>query len=155
VLTLWDVATTLATFVLMEPFAWVLHRYVMHGIGWGWHQTHHRPHAGYWETNDLYSLVFALPSMALFALGYGVPGYRACWFVGLGVVLYGVAYFVVHDGLVHQRFPLRLRARGVYLKRLVQAHRLHHAAHTREGAVSFGFLYARDPRVLARELRAR
>lgn len=149
-----DVALTLLTFVLMEPFAWALHRYVMHGVGWGWHQTHHQPRAGWFEKNDLYSLVFALPSMGLFALGYWVPGYRMCWFLGLGIVLYGAAYFVVHDGLVHKRFRVPLQASG-YLKRLVQAHRLHHAVDQRHGAVSYGFLYARDPRALAQELRTR
>jgi beta-carotene 3-hydroxylase len=149
-----DFAITVLTFVLMEPIAWVLHRHVMHGIGWGWHRSHHLPHEGFWEKNDLYSLIFAAPSVVLFALGFWVPGYRVCWFLGLGIVLYGLAYFVVHDGLVHQRFRMP-RLRGTYLKRLIQAHRLHHATRTREGAVSYGFLYARDPRALRAELRAR
>jgi beta-carotene 3-hydroxylase len=37
----------------------------------------------------------------------------------------------------------------------VQAHRLHHAVRTREGAVSFGFLLVPDPRRLAAELKSR
>jgi beta-carotene 3-hydroxylase len=63
-------------------------------------------------------------------------------------------YAVVHDGLVHARFPFRLVPRSGYAKRLVQAHRLHHATHGRDGAVSFGFLYAPDVRKLKARLRA-
>ena len=44
--------------------------------------------------------------------------------------------------------------RGGYAKRLVQAHWLHHACVGREGGVSFGFVFARDPAVLKRELAA-
>ena len=41
-----------------------------------------------------------------------------------------------------------------YLKRLVQAHNLHHATVGKEGGVSFGFVLARDPARLKRELAA-
>jgi len=41
-----------------------------------------------------------------------------------------------------------------YARRLVQAHRLHHATLGKEGGVSFGFVFARDPAMLKRELRA-
>jgi beta-carotene 3-hydroxylase len=40
-----------------------------------------------------------------------------------------------------------------YAKRLVQAHKLHHATNGKEGGVSFGFVVARDPATLKRELR--
>ncbi len=42
---------------------------------------------------------------------------------------------------------------GAYLKRLIQAHRLHHAVRSREGAVSFGFLYAPPVKKLKEQLR--
>ena len=70
------------------------------------------------------------------------------------MTLYGFFYFVVHDGLVHQRWPFRVTPKHGYAKRLVQAHRLHHATHGRDGAVSFGFLYAPDVRKLKAKLRA-
>ena len=72
----------------------------------------------------------------------------------VGVTGYGVLYAVVHDGLVHHRWPFRLTPRHGYAKRLVQAHRLHHATLGRAGAVSFGFLYAPDVRRLKARLRA-
>ena len=40
-----------------------------------------------------------------------------------------------------------------YAKRLVQAHKLHHATIGKEGGVSFGFVFARDPVKLKAELK--
>jgi beta-carotene 3-hydroxylase len=37
---------------------------------------------------------------------------------------------------------------------LVQAHKLHHATRSKEGGVSFGFVFARDPAKLKAELAA-
>jgi beta-carotene 3-hydroxylase len=70
----------------------------------------------------------------------------------VGVLIYGVIYTLVHDGLVHQRYFRWVPKRG-YAKRLVQAHKLHHATIGKEGGVSFGFVIARDPARLKRELR--
>ncbi len=41
------------------------------------------------------------------------------------------------------------------MKRIVQAHRLHHAVETKHGTVSFGFIYAPKPEVLKAELQRR
>ena len=81
------------------------------------------------------------------------PGHGPLYWVGIGMSVYGVLYFFVHDGLVHQRWPFRYVPRNGYLKRLVQAHRLHHAVDGRDGAVSFGFLYAPPVRRLKEQLR--
>jgi beta-carotene 3-hydroxylase len=93
----------------------------------------------------------------MFALGSGwVMSERAWWpgtWIGLGILGYGVIYTLVHDGLVHQRY-FRWVPRGGYARRLVQAHKLHHATVGREGGVSFGFVLARDPVLLKRELAA-
>jgi beta-carotene 3-hydroxylase len=69
------------------------------------------------------------------------------------MTIYGFLYFLAHDGLVHNRWPFKIVPKNNYLKRLVQAHRLHHAVHGREGCVSFGFLYAPEIVQLKRELR--
>ncbi|MFN0300976.1 MAG: sterol desaturase family protein [Burkholderiales bacterium] len=143
----------IAAVVVMELVANLTHRYVMHGIGWGWHRSHHEPSSGRWEKNDLYALVFAGISILLFwldAYRYGV-----LWWVAVGMTLYGVLYSVFHDGLVHRRYPVCLPVRWRYLERLTEAHRIHHASRERDGAVSFGFLYAARPDRLALELRTR
>ena len=141
----------LVTVVAMEGVAWASHKYAMHGFAWGWHRDHHAPRrVGAFERNDRFALLGAALSIALFALG------RAGWWpgasLGFGVLLYGLVYTLVHDGLVHQRW-FRWAPRRGYARRLVQAHKLHHAAVSKEGGVSFGFVFARDPAALTAELR--
>lgn len=149
-------ATVIATVAAMELAAWSSHKYVMHGFGWAWHRDHHEPHDRLFEKNDLFALVGAVMSISMFALGSPLVMGRSAWepgtWIGLGVLIYGVIYSLVHDGLVHQRYFRWVPRRG-YARRLVQAHRLHHATLGREGGVSFGFVIARDPAVLKRELR--
>lgn len=140
-----DGAVICATVVGMELVAWSVHKYIMHGPGWRWHQSHHLPRTGAFEKNDLYGLLFALISVALFTSRAGGWMFQ----VAIGMCVYGACYALLHDVLVHGRGPVRLRPRGRLLRRLVQAHRLHHATPTRQGAVSFGFLYAPPPRSLA------
>jgi beta-carotene 3-hydroxylase len=138
-----------ATVAAMEAVAWAVHKYVMHGPGWAWHRSHHRPRQGTFEKNDLYAMVFAGLSLLLFMLADAWWPLRA---IAVGTAVYGLLYTLFHDGLVHRRLPFFRAPRRGYLKRLVQAHRIHHAVAEREGAVSFGFLYAPSPRKLKREL---
>lgn len=147
----------LATVLAMEMVAWSSHKYIMHGFGWGWHRDHHERHDGFFEKNDLYAVVGAAMSISAFAAGSPlILGAQAWWpgtWIGLGVLVYGIIYTLIHDGLVHQRWFRWVPKRG-YAKRLVQAHKLHHATVGKEGGVSFGFVFARDPAVLKRELKA-
>lgn len=146
----------LATVFIMEWVAWSSHKYIMHGWGWGWHRDHHEPHNNALEKNDLYGIVGAVTSISLFALGsplvLGDSALEPATWVGLGVMFYGIIYTVVHDGLVHQRYFKYVPRRG-YAKRLVQAHKLHHATIGKEGGVSFGFVLARDPAKLKADLK--
>ena len=144
-----------ATVLVMEGFAYVLHRFVMHSrLGWNWHESHHRARTGWFEKNDLYAVVFALPSILLIWGGLnGGWGDWATW-MGAGVAFYGVIYFGFHDIIVHGRLPHRIVPRATYFKRIVQAHKLHHAVESRDGAVSFGFLYAPPVERLKQALQA-
>jgi len=142
----------IASIIGMEIFAWLIHKYVMHGPGWGWHESHHTETKGLLEKNDLYAVVFSFIAAGFF-IG-GSMGVTWLWYVGLGLTIYGALYAIVHDGLVHRRLPFPRKARGKYMKRLVQAHRLHHAAHTKKGCVSFGFIWAEDVQKLKAQLKA-
>ena len=144
--------TLVGTIVGMELVAALVHRYVMHGMGWGWHRSHHEPHDGTFELNDLYAIVFAGLAFAI-VMVFPIAG--PFYWIGIGMSVYGLLYFFVHDGLVHQRWPFRHVPRNPYLKRLVQAHRLHHVVEGREGCVSFGFLWAPPVRRLRAALRDR
>lgn len=146
------VSLFLGTIAAMEVFAYAMHRWVMHGIGWFLHASHHRPRTGMFEWNDLYAVIFAVPSVVLI---YG--GVQAIWgdwstAIGAGIAAYGAIYFGFHDYIVHCRLPHRIVPRSAYFKRIVQAHRLHHVVESRKGAVSFGFLYAPPLERLKRDL---
>ena len=149
-------AIVLATFIAMEFVAWSSHKYIMHGWGWGWHRDHHEPHDNVFEKNDLYGIVGAAMSISMFAIGSPLVMGASAWepgtWIGLGILFYGIVYTLIHDGLIHQRYFRWVPKRG-YAKRLVQAHKLHHATIGKEGGVSFGFIFARDPVVLKKELR--
>lgn len=131
------------TIAAMEGVAYGAHRWVMHSrLGWWLHESHHRERPGMFELNDFYALIFALPSIVL--LYGGVQGGWGDWaaWVGAGIAAYGAIYFGFHDVIVHRRIDHRIVPRSNYFKRIVQAHRIHHAVETREGTVSFGFIYA-------------
>jgi beta-carotene 3-hydroxylase len=144
-------AIVAATVVIMELLAAAVHRYVMHGFGWRWHRSHHEERSGLFEKNDLYAVLFAGISLVFFIAGARIP---ALWWIGAGMLAYGLLYGLLHDVLVHRRLPLLKAPRRGYLKRLVQAHRLHHAVRDREGCVSFGFIYAPPVSKLLDQLRA-
>lgn len=142
-----------ATLAAMEVVAWWTHKYVMHGWLWSLHRSHHEPRTGTFEWNDWFAVFFAIPSVVL--IYFGVDGRPSLLAAGLGMTAYGALYALLHDGLVHRRFPLPMRRYHSYVRRLMQAHRLHHATTGKHGAVSFGFLYAPPVTRLARELRRR
>ena len=141
----------LAAIVAMEGVAYAMHRWVMHGPGWFLHRSHHRP-GGRFEANDLYALIFAAPSVLLIYGGLNLGwGDWAAW-LGAGIAAYGLIYFGFHDVIVHKRIGHRFVPKSRYMKRIVQAHRLHHAVEERAGAVSFGFLWAPTPERLKARL---
>ena len=147
------VLIVLVTVAVMEGVAFAVHRWIMHGpLGWGWHKSHHEAHNGAFEKNDLYAVIFAGLSILLFA--FASRWLPFMWWVAVGMCVYGVIYFIVHDGLVHQRWPFRYVPRRGYLRRLYQAHRLHHAVEGRDDCVSFGFVYAPPVDALKAQLRA-
>jgi len=140
------------TVLFMEGFAYVAHRWLMHGPGWFLHKSHHRPRTGTFELNDLYAVIFAVPSISLFWYGIGL-GHGALYaWIGGGIAAYGAIYFGFHDVIVHKRIGHRYLPKSAYMKRIMQAHRLHHVVETKDGTVSFGFLWAPKPEVLKAQL---
>jgi beta-carotene 3-hydroxylase len=124
----------------MEVGAYFTHKHVMHGFLWSLHESHHLPRQGRFEKNDLFAIIFGIPSIVLIYLGVNV--YHPLLWIGLGMTAYGLFYFLFHDVLVHRRIPHRYLPKSGYLRRVVQAHHMHHATKQRDGAVSFGFIYA-------------
>lgn len=156
-MTIWTIVPiVLGTFVAMEGVAWATHKYVMHGFLWTLHRDHHKKdHYGFLERNDAFFLIFALPSMLLFLAG-ARSGLQAPWtWIGLGILIYGIAYFLVHEVFIHQRIKWLRNARSAYFMGLRRAHKMHHKHLGKEHGECFGMLWVpmRYFREAARQLR--
>jgi beta-carotene 3-hydroxylase len=131
---------TLGVFIIMEGVSWFTHKYVMHGFGWFLHEDHHQPKYDGFEKNDLFFAIFAIPSMALFYFGSNTE-YIYLLNIGLGILCYGIAYFIIHDVLIHQRFKWFKNTNNSYLKGLRKSHKIHHKNMGKKDSQCFGMLF--------------
>lgn len=135
-----NVVLFVVTVAGMEGVAFLMHKYLMHGPLWFLHESHHRRERGRFELNDLFGVFFAIPSIIL--IYFGTHGWPPLLAIGLGMTTYGAIYFGFHDVIVHHRIRHSLRPKNRYLQRIIKAHHIHHATREKDGAKSFGFIYA-------------
>ena len=130
---------SLAVFCAMEGITWCTHKFVMHGFLWYLHEDHHKKGAGFFEKNDAFFLIFAIPSWLCIMLG---SMQQAWWVVsvGAGIAMYGAAYFLVHEIIIHQRFKIFSRSKNRYIKTIRWAHKMHHKYLEKNEGESFGML---------------
>ncbi len=132
---------TLATFLTMEGITWLTHRFVMHGFLWNLHEDHHnKNHHAFFEKNDYFFIIFAVMTMILFSTGTYIPHLNYLIFIGLGITLYGMAYFLVHEVFIHHRFKFLARTDNVYFRAIRKAHKMHHKHLGKEEGECFGML---------------
>ncbi|MVZ63860.1 sterol desaturase family protein [Sphingobacterium humi] len=132
---------TVITFILMEGATWLIHKYVMHGFLWVLHKDHHdHSTEGPLEKNDYFFFIFALPTIALMYFG-SLHDFNSLFYIGLGIMLYGMCYFFVHDLFIHQRLKIFTHTRNPYFLALRRAHKQHHKHTGKEDGECFGFLY--------------
>ena len=132
---------TLGVFLIMECVTWLTHKYVMHGFMWYFHEDHHQPkYANVFERNDIFIVIFAIPSIVLFYFG-AKAGFNDLFFIGLGITIYGFCYFMIHDVLIHQRFKWFKNTKNKYLIGLRKAHKVHHKHLGKEEGECFGMLF--------------
>ena len=136
----WYILVLLATFLIMEGITWCTHRYVMHGFLWVLHRDHHQPEPGFFEKNDMFFVIFAVPSILLIYSGT-VNGTWWMQAIGFGIMAYGLAYFLVHDVIIHQRFKWFTRSNNSYVRAIRWAHKMHHKHLDRHEGESFGMLF--------------
>jgi beta-carotene 3-hydroxylase len=131
----------LIAFLAMEGVAWSTHKFVMHGLLWRWHRDHHKKETyGFFEKNDYFFLVFAIPGML--GLWYGMRhDYNYFFWIGLGITLYGFTYFLVHDVFIHQRIKWFRTTEWRYFKAIRRAHKIHHKHLGKEQGECFGMLW--------------
>lgn len=135
------VLITIATFLVMECVTWCTHKFVMHGFLWYLHEDHHQPkYQNLFEKNDLFFIIFAIPSSL--SMYFGLESQQYYLFaIGLGVLFYGIAYFLVHDVLIHQRFKWFKHTKNRYLLGLRKAHKIHHKKLDKFEGECFGMLF--------------
>lgn len=141
-LDLWYIKLTLflVAFVGMEGMAWFAHKYIMHGFLWSLHDDHHyKEHYGFWEKNDFFFLIFALPGIMLIFSGYETL--NAIFWCGMGITAYGLTYFLVHDIFIHQRIKWLRKTDNIYFRAIRKAHKVHHKHLGKEDGECFGMLW--------------
>jgi beta-carotene 3-hydroxylase len=68
--------------------------------------------------------------------------YQTYWVVsiGAGIAAYGLAYFLIHDVVIHQRFKWFTRSNNKYVRVVRWAHKMHHKHLEKQEGESFGML---------------
>lgn len=129
-------------FIIMEFIAWWSHKYIMHGILWILHKDHHiKKEIHAFERNDIFALIFALPSIFLILVGIKDRVVTIYFWIGLGIALYGAAYFIVHDIYIHRRIKIFSNMNYKYLTEMRLMHKRHHKSLDKENSECFGFLW--------------
>jgi beta-carotene 3-hydroxylase len=124
----------------MELVAWATHKYLMHGFLWFLHKDHHQiDHTKNLQKNDWFFMIFAIPGSALIILNSVDLSFG--FFIGLGITLYGFAYFIVHEIFIHQRIKILKHTNSSYLKGIRRAHKIHHKNLQKEEGSCFGMLF--------------
>lgn len=130
-----------ATFFIMEGITWLTHKYIMHGFLWALHKDHHdHSNDGPMEKNDYFFVIFALPTIMLMYYGT-IQGFNYWFYIAVGIALYGMAYFFVHDIFIHQRLKVLRDTENPYLLAIRRAHKQHHKHIGKEEGECFGFLW--------------
>ena len=96
----------IGSFSIMEFMAWFTHKYIMHGVLWSLHKDHHKKdHKSWFERNDTFFIFYAVVSM-IFVISWSDYGFILGLPIAIGIFLYGLTYFIVHDIFIHQRFKI-------------------------------------------------
>lgn len=135
----WGPLLLIATFFGMEFMAWFTHKFVMHGFMWYFHRDHHQVEAGFFEKNDIFFLIYAIPSWLGIMLGIMYNFYPTVW-MGFGIALYGIAYFLIHDVYIHRRYKFLRDVDHPYFYAIRKAHKVHHKNQEKEEGACFGML---------------
>ncbi len=130
------IALTLST---MEIFSWAMHKYLFHGPLWFIHKTHHQQKNTFFEWNDIFSLGFGCLSLWLIWRGHQNFSYQ--FWIGVGISLYGIIYFIFHDWFIHNRFK-SFKTKNRYLLGIRRAHKIHHKSLKKTPSEEFGLLVA-------------
>ena len=130
----------IGSFSIMEFMAWFTHKYIMHGFLWSLHKDHHKKdHKSWFERNDVFFIFYAVVSI-LFVISWTDYGFTLGLPIGIGIFLYGLTYFIVHDIFIHRRFKIFRNIDNKYARGVRRAHKMHHKNINKDGGECFGML---------------
>lgn len=135
----WGPIVMLLSWFVMEFMAFATHKYLMHGGMWFFHKDHHQVEPGFFEKNDVFFLIYAVPSWLCIMLGMMTDHYLPVW-IGYGIALYGFTYFMIHDVYIHRRFKWLRDIDHPYFMAIRKAHKVHHKHLGKEHGECFGML---------------
>ncbi len=145
-----NISALILSFFFMEFVAWSNHKYIMHGFLWKWHKDHHhrdgqvhgeQQEHGRFEKNDRFFIVYAIPGILLLIIG-SLKNLSLLTYMGIGISLYGLTYFVVHDLIIHKRLniPFLFKKHNFYTKAIIRAHEAHHWPNSKKDFHNYGLL---------------
>ena len=135
--TILHIAIILGTLAGMEAFSWFIHKYLFHGPLWFIHKSHHQQRSGWFEFNDIFSLLFA--GIAIGLMWMGRIDMDSKFWVGVGITVYGIIYFIFHDWFIHNRLK-SFKTANSYLLGIRRAHKIHHKSTEKNPSEEFGLL---------------
>jgi len=129
----------------MEPITTYTHKILMHKTLWVWHKSHHQQKGTPFELNDLFPVVFSILSVMLFVAGNQRPIFTS---IAIGITIYGVAYFIVHEIIIHSRFGA-LTSENRLFTYWRFSHNVHHQFHS----APYGFIVPITPKKLSEKAK--
>lgn len=146
-----NILLLIGAYWFMEFVAWSNHKYVMHIFLWRWHKDHHvndlkRPDEAVQENNgleknDLFFLLYATPAIVLMICGFQFE-YDSLIYIGAGISLYGLTYFLIHDVIYHKRIRIDFlqNSNNRYINAIKRAHKAHHKPQNATDFDNYGLL---------------
>lgn len=128
----------LLTLIGMECFSWFIHKFLFHGPLWFIHKSHHQERHGFFEWNDVFSLIFA--AVSIYLMYTDREQFGNLFWIGAGISLYGIIYFIFHDWFIHNRFKA-FQTKNEYLLAIRRAHKIHHKSVHKNPSEEFGLLW--------------
>ena len=77
----------------------------------------------------------------LFVISWSEYGFFFGLPIAIGIFLYGLTYFIVHDIFIHRRFKFFRNIDNKYARGVRRAHKIHHKNINKDGGECFGMLF--------------
>lgn len=130
----------LTTFIFMEIVSWIIHKYFMNHILREFYKIHHKP--AFLKIIALFILLLGGIATSLIYFGSELTDYR--FWVGTGISICGIAYFILHDNIIHKQLSIFKNIKINFFIDIGKAYRDHSKSKGRNSNCSLGLLLISD-----------